>query len=189
HVDAGDARVRVGAADEGEVQFARDDDVVGVLALARQQRRVFAPRQRRAHHAGAVLGDRHAGTPALAAASTALTMLWYPVQRHRLPSRPRRTSSSVRSLFSLMSDTAASTMPGVQKPHCRPWCCWNAACTGWSPSPVASPSMVVMRRSRAWAASMVQDFTLSPSTSTVQAPHEDVSQPTLVPVRPTTRRM
>jgi hypothetical protein len=36
----------------------------------------------------------------------------------------------------------------------------------------------------ACAASIVHDFTDSPSTSTVHAPHDDVSQPTLVPVSP-----
>ena len=34
----------------------------------------------------------------------------------------------------------------------------------------------------AWTPRTVQDFTDSPSSSTVQAPHEDVSQPTFVPV-------
>ena len=36
----------------------------------------------------------------------------------------------------------------------------------------------------AWTASTVHDFTDSPSRWTVQAPQDDVSQPTLVPVRP-----
>src|SRR5678815_2907484 len=35
---------------------------------------------------------------------------------------------------------------------------------------------------------MVQDFTDSPSSSTVHAPHAEVSQPTLVPVSPQTSR-
>ena len=52
--------------------------------------------------------------PALAAACTARTMLWYPVQRQRLPSSPRRISSSEGSGFSCSSDTAAITNPGVQ---------------------------------------------------------------------------
>ena len=45
--------------------------------------------------------------------------------------------------------------------------------------------MVVMSAPSACTASIVQDFTDSPSTRTVQAPHDDVSQPTLVPVSPT----
>ena len=54
-------------------------------------------------------------TPAaLAAASTARTMLWYPVQRQRLPSRPTRISSSDGLGFSFSSETVAMTNPGVQ---------------------------------------------------------------------------
>ncbi len=41
--------------------------------------------------------------------------------------------------------------------------------------------MVVTVAPSAWTASTVHDFTDSPSTCTVQAPHDDVSQPTLVP--------
>ena len=40
----------------------------------------------------------------------------------------------------------------------------------------------------AWAASTVHDFTDSPSSSTVHAPHDVVSQPTFVPVRPSVSR-
>jgi hypothetical protein len=36
----------------------------------------------------------------------------------------------------------------------------------------------------AWTASTAQDFTLSPSMSTVHAPQLDVSQPMGVPTRP-----
>ena len=45
--------------------------------------------------------------------------------------------------------------------------------------------MVVTRRPSACAASIVHDFTDSPSSSTVHAPHDVVSQPMLVPVSPT----
>src|SRR3954449_13582934 len=48
--------------------------------------------------------------------------------------------------------------------------------------------MVVTARPSACAASTVQDFTDSPSSSTVHAPHDVESQPMLVPVRPTTSR-
>ena len=44
--------------------------------------------------------------------------------------------------------------------------------------------MVVTADPSAWAANIVHDFTDSPSSSTVHAPHDDVSQPTFVPVRP-----
>ena len=40
----------------------------------------------------------------------------------------------------------------------------------------------------AWTPSSVQDFADSPSTSTVHAPHDDVSHPTFVPVRPSRSR-
>ena len=48
--------------------------------------------------------------------------------------------------------------------------------------------MVVISVPSAWTASMVQDFTVLPSTMTVQAPQDDVSQPTFVPVRPSVSR-
>ena len=51
-VDAGDARVGVRAAREGDRQGARDGEVVGVLRLAREQRRVFLAEQPRADETG-----------------------------------------------------------------------------------------------------------------------------------------
>jgi hypothetical protein len=48
--------------------------------------------------------------------------------------------------------------------------------------------MVVISMPSAWTPSIVQDFTDSPFTSTVHAPHEDVSQPTFVPVNPSRSR-
>ena len=44
--------------------------------------------------------------------------------------------------------------------------------------------MVVIAAPSACAASIVHDFTDSPSSSTVHAPQLDVSQPIFVPVRP-----
>ena len=49
--------------------------------------------------------------------------------------------------------------------------------------------MVVMRWPSACTASMVHDFTASPLRWMVQAPQDDVSQPMLVPVRPTASLM
>ena len=66
-------------------------------------------------------------TLTLEASSTALTMLWYPVHRQRLPSRPLRTSSSVGLGLSARRPAAAMIMPGVQYPHCRPWSFQNAS--------------------------------------------------------------
>ena len=54
--------------------------------------------------------------------------------------------------------------------------------------PPASPSAVVTCWPAACAASTVHDFTDSPFSSTVQAPHEVVSQPTLAARRPHTSR-
>src|SRR5712691_9770396 len=48
--------------------------------------------------------------------------------------------------------------------------------------------MVVISHPSAWTPSTVHDFTDSPSSSTVHAPHEDVSQPTFVPVSPSRSR-
>jgi hypothetical protein len=79
-------------------------------------------------------------------------------------------------------------MPGVQKPHWRPCFSRNASWTGWSFPFVARPSIVVIFAPSAWTASIVQDLTALPSRSTVQDPHWLVSQPTLVPVKPSVSR-
>src|SRR5438874_8523237 len=111
-------------------------------------------------------------------------MFWYPVQRQRLP------SSSARIVFSsalgclCTRSIALITIPGVQKPHCRPWHSLNAACIGCSvPSAAARPSMVVISAPGCCTASVLQALIARPFTSTVQAPHCAVSQPTCVPVR------
>jgi hypothetical protein len=55
---------------------------------------------------------------------------------------------------------ALITMPGVQKPHCRPWHSLKAACIGCMvPSASAMPSMVVMSAPAAWATSVLHDLT------------------------------
>ena len=48
--------------------------------------------------------------------------------------------------------------------------------------------MVVMSLTVGLHGEHVHDFTDSPSMWTVHAPHDEVSQPMLVPVRPTTSR-
>src|SRR5712671_827778 len=79
--------------------------------------------------------------------------------------------------------TAVMIMPGVQKPHCKPWCSRKASCIGCSGAPSAArPSMVRTSWPSAITASVVQDFTALPSRWTTQAPHCEVSQPTWVPV-------
>src|SRR3972149_323755 len=105
-----------------------------------------------------------------------------------LPSRPRRMSFSLAWGWRFRISSAVMIIPGVQKPHCRPWYSQKASWSGWSFPSVASPSMVVTSLPSAWRASTVQDLTAMPSISTVQAPHWLVSQPILVPVRPSTSR-
>ena len=48
--------------------------------------------------------------------------------------------------------------------------------------------MVVTSAPSAWTASRVQDFTDCPSRWIVQVPHDVVSHPTFVPVRPSPSR-
>ena len=104
------------------------------------------------------------------------------MQRHRLPDSAHRTSSSVGSGFSSSSALAASIIPGVQKPHCRPCSSLKPSWIGCSSLAVPSPSTVVTSWPSAWTASIVQLFTGLPSNSTVQAPQLVVSQPVWVPV-------
>jgi hypothetical protein len=58
---------------------------------------------------------------------------------------------------------AATTRPGVQKPHWTAPHSTNASCTGCSRSPSASPSTVVTSRPIAWPAATRQEQTGSPS--------------------------
>src|SRR3989442_7637033 len=99
-----------------------------------------------------------------------------------LPESAQRISSSVGSCFSFNSARLVSIIPGVQKPHWSPCSCLKAAWIGCSRPPAASASTVVTCWPSAWTASMVQDFTGVPSTSTVQAPQWVVSHPMWVPV-------
>src|SRR5664280_1887515 len=61
-----------------------------------------------------------------------------------LPSSASRIAASSAVGLSASSCTADITMPGVQKPHCRPWHSRNAACIGCISAPVARPSIVVI---------------------------------------------
>src|SRR5690606_18206398 len=99
---------------------------------------------------------------------TALTMLWYPVQRQRLPSSPSRTCCSVELGISSSSDSDGMTSPGVQYPHGGAWHSRSACCMGWRvPSTAANPSMVVISWPSACTANIVHDFTASPLRCTV----------------------
>src|SRR3954471_8144949 len=83
---------------------------------------------------------------------------------------------------------AVSIIPGVQKPHCSPCSSMKPCCTGSSVPPSARPSTVRTSCPAVIAASWVQDFTGSPSTSTTQVPQLLVSHPQWVPVRPSVSR-
>jgi hypothetical protein len=79
-------------------------------------------------------------------------------------------------------------MPGVQKPHCRPWQAAKASWTGSRRVRLARPSTVVTRRPSAMTASTVQDLTGASSSHTTQAPQFEVSQPQCEPVSPSSSR-
>lgn len=61
-------------------------------------------------------------------------------------------------------------------------------CSGRPSEAPSRPSIVVTDCWSAWTDSTVHDFTASPSSSTVQAPQEVVSQPMLVAFSPTVSR-
>jgi hypothetical protein len=69
-------------------------------------------------------------------------------------------------------------MPGVQKPHCSPCFSQNASWIGWSLPSLARPSIVSTCAPSHCTDSSVHDFTATPLTCTVQAPHWLVSHPT-----------
>ena len=114
-IDALHARVCVWAADDDHADRARRGHVVDVRAVPGEERRVLAALDGRADVAGLLRRGAHDDRPIVVAASwTATTMLWYPVQRQRFPSRPSRIAASLVASPCSISDTAAITMPGVQ---------------------------------------------------------------------------
>src|SRR5260221_7590475 len=98
-----------------------------------------------------------------------------------MPSRTRSGSSP--ACPSWMRPIALMIWPGVQNPHWKPSWAMKAACTGWSWSPRATPSMVRISAPSWLTASARHELIRRPSTRTVQAPHWPRSQPFLVPVR------
>src|ERR1700676_5097982 len=103
---------------EARVTLARTIDVRGVVSLPGDEAVVFL-----AAHRGADAGRTHhrysaacrpacPGAIARAPAAIALTMLWYPVQGHRLPSSSWRIVCSSSSLpLRYTMSTAAMIMP------------------------------------------------------------------------------
>lgn len=102
----------------------------------------------------------------------------YPVHRQICPEIASRMVCSSGSGLRSSRARAVISIPGVQKPHCSPWQRMNPSCTGSSwPSGPAKPSTVRMLCPEAITASIVQDFTGTPSTSTTHVPQLLVSQP------------
>src|SRR5689334_3318157 len=99
-----------------------------------------------------------------------------------------RISASVGSGFRSSSARQVIIIPGVQKPHWRPWHCMKPSWIGSSSPLRARPSTVRTSCPPAIAASTVHDLTGSPSSQTTQVPQLLVSQPQWVPVRPSTSR-
>ena len=86
------------------------------------------------------------------------------------------------------SARAVIIIPGVQKPHCRPWQRMKPSWTGSRTPSVSRSSTVRTSRPPAIAASTVQVFTGSPSIQATQVPQLLVSQPQWVPVSPSSSR-
>src|SRR5699024_5608575 len=127
-------------------------DVVNVVAHASDQARIlFAKHPAMTHRLfiiiceadGRFCGDTHTGllessTSAVAGVSCAaahwmlLTMVSYPVHRQIWPEIASRMVSALGSGSRSRSALAVIIIPGVQKPHCRPWHSMNPCCTGSS---------------------------------------------------------
>ena len=118
NIDAFDDGVGIRAAHDMGMGHANEFDVVGVFAFARGKALVF--------NALYGLTDVCHSTAALvsfnflAAHWIERTMLWYPVQRQKLPSSACRISVSEGSGLFCNKSAAAMIMPGVQNPHCKP---------------------------------------------------------------------
>src|ERR1039457_329874 len=73
--------------------------------------------------------------------------------------------------------------PGVQKPHCTAPLLVKLFLRDSPIGLVTRPSIVTRSRPSQSAANIRQEFTVNPSTRTVQAPHSPSPQAYLVPVR------
>src|SRR5690606_4896982 len=205
-------------ADDRHVEHAREDDVVEVPTRPLDESVVLLASHRvaqtpdfgggggagsRGRHACASSMSSRAATLSAAPRSSpmasparpapasliASTMFIYPVQRQRFPLISQRISSSVGVGFLSNSAAPTSIIPGVQNPHCKPWCSLKATWMGCRFPFWRKPSTVLISEPWACTARIVQDFTGLPSRITVQAPHEVVSHPMWVPVKPRWVRM
>ena len=164
-------------AHERRVQHARQHEVVDVAALAGDELGVLLAQDALAdaagggalddgghsgprHLAGRLLDRRDDVLVARAAAEVALQ------RRARISS-----SDSSPSACSMMS-IAAIIIPGVQKPHWRPCCSWNARWIGCSSPFAPGPRPSDRRSRRPGRRGSSRTAPSSPSTFTVHAPHE-----------------
>src|SRR5271169_4993056 len=125
--------MRVGTAHHLSVNHVGQVNVIHIIPLALDEPQVFLAFDGVAHATNFRSRLLHYFAPPsiLAAANcTALTMFWYPVQRQRLPEMPQRISSSVGFLFFCSRTYDDISMPGVQKPHCRPCSSLKPSCKG-----------------------------------------------------------
>src|SRR5260370_17674168 len=106
----------------------------------------------------------------------------YPVHRQSTPPMASITAFSCGAEFLSSKAVAATSIPGVQAPHCAaPWV--RNACCNFPPTFVsANPSTVVTSHPSTCPVATRHAQTGSPSNRTVQAPQSPASHPTLVPV-------
>src|ERR1035437_6784863 len=126
-VDPSDARVRMWAGQDLAVEHARDLHIIGKRRAAGDQFHPVHLADITPYHEAVPVHRVASATGFMrlalfffldAAANTASTGFWYPVQRHKCPARASRTSSSEGSGRRSSNALALSTMPPVQKPHC-----------------------------------------------------------------------
>ena len=187
HVDRDDPRVGVRAAEEGDVQRARRLDVVEVDAAAREEAGILDP-----HHARADVAARSSRVLPRAPAPPGAP----PRRCRRSPcsgrrcrrgargSRPRSGSGILVEQRLGREQHARRAEPALQAVALAERLLDRVQARRSS----ASPSTVSTSAPSACTASMRHDSAGRPSTSTVQAPQTPCSQPTCVPVRPSSWR-
>src|SRR5206468_390151 len=97
-------------------------------------------------------------------------------------------SPSLGAGFTSSSACAASSIPGVQKPHWRPCFAWKARWIGWSSPSGARLATVAMSAPWAWTARTRQESVSRPSSQTAHVPQPPCSHATCTPVRPSSCR-
>ncbi len=134
-VDRPEVAARDRAAMEGDVQHAGQADIVDVDAAAGQQARVFLARRTRfaditpgagavgcvgrVHGAARRASARRGGCPGNRCSG-----------RYDRDMRLHQGLAAGLAAGAAVSAASVMTMPGVQKPHCRPYSSRSACCTG-----------------------------------------------------------